>query len=502
VRLRLAVSERVKRAARLLGTEAPQALPEDAAGLEHMRRHDSVANESSKLPEGEGVSLKCLWMFDAYTAVEADQLIVALSSHRWLKDEMRSDESPSEWLRSARRSSWGGSWTNFGWISREKHFFARQGPLPVSVDTASIQLWSLTPSLTVLGVMFRISETVSQEITSVLNTNAITTTEAVGLRARHYVDVGEHKRRRTQQIRERLRADCSQWFDTYFPGVFSIAQPPPLSTRLWGRKSPAKHPTAEAWEINVAEPYGIQEMDSFAPTFLQILGMTERWNVWELSSDHFPKVRLDMPNHDDSRVMVFATNKVTLLETPKGGLEEVASLEGATYWLGDGVARLVISMLFEHYWTAITAIRDSLFARSDGKISREIERLRGLQQQLAKISHTVPRVTAEVLQFTEERWTKTEAGDFKQLEPHPNATEPSLLMKNLRQTLQYHAPRLREFLNDVSASANAAGTLINARASDEAAKTGLRIQWASLGAAVLALIVAGLSLWVTLRGHR
>lgn len=436
-------------------------------------------------------------MFEAYTPVEADQLIAALSSHEWVKDEWRHDPSPSEWLRSARRSPWGGAWTNFGWIRRERQLGARQGPLPSGVDGAAIHVWGLTPSLTVLGVIFRVSDGVTQEITSALNTEFCTTTEPVGSRGTRYVEVGDHKRRETQQIRERLRDDCSRWIDTYFPGLFSVMDPAPLSRASWAGKKPARHPTAEAWEFGIAEPFGIYKSEPFAPTFLQILGMTERWNTWELSGKDFPKLRL-MPDHDDPLVMVFATNKATLMATPKTVLEEIASLEGAAWWLGDGLARLVVSMLFDHYWTALTEIRDSLFARREKKTSREIQRLRGLQEELARISHTVPRLTAEVLHFTEERWTRLEAGDFVELEPPRSDTEPAYLMKGLRERLKHDAPRLREFLNDVSVSANAAGTLVSAQASDAVAKMGLRIQWASLGAVVLALIVAGLSLWVTL----
>lgn len=467
---------------------------EDDEESEYWRQRDTQANAATKIPTRESVSLKCIWMFEAYTSVEAEQLATAISSHGWLSDPSRGEGWPSDMLLTARRSPWGGSWANFGWIGHEARFVTRKGPLPAGADAASIQLWGLTPSLTILGVMFRVNPNVSHEIAAALNSEYRTTTEPIGATARHYVEVRDHKRRQTIQIRDRVRTHASQWFDEFFPGVFSAAPSPSLKRDL-SRAAAAKHPAAEVWEFDVSEPFETDASTASALPFMEILGFAERWNAWELESDALPKLRL-VTDSDDPRLMAFAANKAALLRVPASGLAE-ATIEGTAYWLGDGQSRIVISILLDHYWTALTSIRDALFARREPSIPKEIERLRSFQSELARLSHAIPRLTAEIVKLAEERWSVPQAGDFRQLEPSPGSTAHAYLFPSLRQRLVHDSQRLREFLVDVSASAGAAGTLVGAQASDRAARTGLRIQWASLGIAVLALVVAGVSLLLT-----
>jgi hypothetical protein len=487
------IGHSVQRAAQRLRLGSPKAREYDSETLDYMRRHDAAANASSKLPEGESLSLSCLWMFEAYTAVEIDRFVAALSAHQWLQTEWQRDPTPAEWVRSTRENVLGGAWINIAAITRERRLGSQQGPLPSGVDAAMLHVWTVTPSLTILGVMFAVSQHVSRELSAVINRDFATTELRVGRHGTTYVNVEQHKSTETWRIREQLRDGCSRWLDTYFPGVFSGVQRPPLLRSRF--KRPTKHPAAEAWEIGMAEPFGQHESKSLEPTFLDVLGLAEGWNAWELLRHGFPKMRL-ATDHDDPRMMAIATNAQILAATPQSPLKEYSTLRGATIWLGEALSRLVVVLLLRHYWTALTAIRDSVFSsRAKTTTAREIVRLRTLQQELSKVSHIVPQLTVELVALCDHDPDWNDLGEFIQVRPL-GKREPAKLLAWVRGAWKEEATRLRDFAKDVAESASAAGTLLGAQASDRVARMALRLQWATLGAALLALLASGVSLWL------
>ena len=197
------------------------------------RESDPEENERVALPVDERIHWPCMWMTEIYAPSQATSLISGLTKleRGVLVNPQAAHEEPSDWIQRAHLGLVGGG--NVGlYVSDERAEFSREEVgLPNTFEEMSVELVQLAPGITVLVMMFMLSEApLATGLEKVMRSTM--ETRAIPMRRRGSQRIQGPYHRKESDIadaRDKVRADAREWIADQLPGLFSSlegANPP------------------------------------------------------------------------------------------------------------------------------------------------------------------------------------------------------------------------------------------------------------------------------------
>lgn len=203
----------------------PSPHPEDE---EYARNKDAQQNELSRIPDGQDVSLGCVWVCEVYGPAEIEQLYSALSKLGWDQAPSLSDRNTVNWIKRQRFYGSEGV-TNIGIIHRGKEtqdgFMNRYNPsIPKEFDGLIANVYQVSPSLSCLVLGFFLSEEHSKNYANILNKEFKTSKHPIkGSRSVRIKGVEHNKREALVDRRLYYRTKAIGWVAEQIPGFFALS---------------------------------------------------------------------------------------------------------------------------------------------------------------------------------------------------------------------------------------------------------------------------------------
>ncbi len=187
-----------------------------------LRRRDRDDNQNRRIPEGEQIRFRVIWLTELYTPTTLAGLLQGLppllaKAH----DPNLSHEDPVDWVRTSRRQG-GGAFRQLPDV------LPRAGPyysyhmvdvLPSDIKAVTWGINTLTSTVTAVTAAFHVQDEHVDELQRIVNrdvsTRAIRQPDGWAIRT-----VGQQKQADADQWRESLRGDAARWLAARLPGSF------------------------------------------------------------------------------------------------------------------------------------------------------------------------------------------------------------------------------------------------------------------------------------------
>jgi hypothetical protein len=198
--------------------------------VRYLARKDPEANAATRLPSSEQILTPLIWLAEVFTPTTIDNLVKGVRELT-AKTEgslLNSEGDLGEWVLSSRRQ---GSFA----YSPVPYVAPRSRPIlaprivdqvPVGIDYIRPAIQTLTSTVSVLTVAFRLKDDRARELSKILNQNFAT-------RARinpngssfEILDVSRQKAEAVNEWRSKLRSEAAGWIAERFPGFFCRIAP-------------------------------------------------------------------------------------------------------------------------------------------------------------------------------------------------------------------------------------------------------------------------------------
>lgn len=138
------------------------------------QKRNREINAAQVPSDTEHVSVPAIWVFEVLTPSTAENLAAAVERLGWdQEDERHLNAGFVQSVARLRRSAYGGSWMNLGWIvpptpDNVAWSHNRVAALPDGVRSVSAHIVQFTPSVTVLAFQFMLRDEASFSVDEAL----------------------------------------------------------------------------------------------------------------------------------------------------------------------------------------------------------------------------------------------------------------------------------------------------------------------------------------------
>lgn len=357
---------------------------------------DEQAEREGRLPPGESLGYHGLWMAETFAPSQAEGLRRGLADLRVDEYSLGGDEESShDWVTSSRSGRLG--WRRIGTFSRSNGppgFDTIPANLPAAVDYASLHLFAIAPSLTVITAKFTLNDETQIAVSQALNAHY---GKATRRRRRGFsiLGPGALRKQAVESLLDHLRAECGRWLARHLRGHFAVE---------------GNYPTCLLATLDIGTPltaaFDRSHWDSYAAA-LQFDQARESWErpVW-------PGLRLLVPDHGNTRNWLLAGRTSQILDDRLQ--KELYHGSGRFAWMGrigeEFSALLGVraaDLVLRDYRQQISVMRDRLGSGGSWQ-KADLGRLRG---DLSAVTVDVEPVARELADLHD--WVFREVADFQ-----------------------------------------------------------------------------------------
>ena len=478
----------------------------------HVQR-DAASFAAAKIPNGEEIGVRCVWVMEVYLASHISQLVAGLRSLGLDRAEIGRGD-PVESILATRSIRQFGRRITFNLLvprdqKRNNWHGITRADLPVGVRSTSIEAITIVPSATVLVAQFRFDEPTARGIEAPFGTHYPTIAEREG----RYVVNSDDTHRRDRAVidyQSLLRRRCARWMHERLPGAFAAVsdEPPPAAQLLtftlgdpMNGIAPPTHasdgtatftPRSFADDSPHVGSRGGGDEDYFA-----ILGQRDEWDAW--ACVNMPGLVLRLAR----RPLLGGGEECLTFSTRVADFEQRNSLRGYdhgvgvdaivpySHWLANTLARYALVRLVGSYEDRIAAIRDRLGTVGLKRPRRSVGEMQAIERDLLLISRDARHVMTDVIAAPEWVWQR-EVFTFLPLRDRGTEQEP-LFTWTLRDMLE-RVRRAVEAEADVRATTQAVSSLVAAAANLQVSRVTIRLTRVATAMTAVALVLAFLAL--------
>lgn len=202
------------------------------------RRRDASENEKSRPADSQHFKTWVVWAVEAYTPANISGLIEGLSK---LQPVQRGpDRDPVAWLRKNRYNP-GSSLELYLHKPGSSPTMGFHLDVPAFVEYGAGTIWTATPSLTLLTMMFVLTDEERSRFETALKADYTTRIEPTNSHGAMIFSPELERRRAIRETRADWSRQASDWFGKHFPGLFCVDGEP--------------HPTSEVTTADGLEPF-------------------------------------------------------------------------------------------------------------------------------------------------------------------------------------------------------------------------------------------------------
>jgi hypothetical protein len=192
--------------------------------VRYFAQKDPEANSATRLPGGEQILTPLIWLAEVFTPTTVDNLVKGVRELA-AKTEgslLTSEGDLGEWVLSSRRQG------RFAY-SPVPYVAPRSRPIlaprivdqvPVGIDYIRPAIQTLTSTVSVLTVAFRLKDDRSRELTQILNREFATRARINPSGSFEILDISRQKAEAVNEWRSKLRSEAAGWIAEHFPGFF------------------------------------------------------------------------------------------------------------------------------------------------------------------------------------------------------------------------------------------------------------------------------------------
>jgi len=389
---------------------------------------DRDAFAAAQIPEGESISVPCVWIVEVYLPSHIDGLV------RGLKDlNVESGNfwrgNPIESVLNSRARGGETYPTNLAHLRREpmapRSLFGISARLPAGVYAASLDYVSPMPGVTVVIGHFYFDDEAALGISEPFRTDYRAT--AVRADRGWALPTGAHLRDDAViEYRAGLRRRCERWFHDNLPGVYSTltdAVTPACELLTFAVADPLGGRTPAKYEDQKIIPPGelTEEPESHSrggddEPYLSILGQTGDWDAWACADNPGLVLRLPRthePFHTDSHLVLSANVGTFHRIQPYAdkNAEGPRAVGGRIGSFGKTFVIYAISRLIGDFENRIGRLADQLGTVPLKNVRRSVQNMTTIEREMAILARDA-RPCLRGVAGADERFWEREIADF------------------------------------------------------------------------------------------
>jgi hypothetical protein len=189
---------------------------------EFLLEQDEKDNIKYSLPQGEEVLLPCVWIAEAYTPSQINNVFNKAKELGWSEQFTSLNDDFIEVISFWRKGGVRRGWLNLGSIRRTSslEFQSREAPIPDEIEFINLHLVQVTQSITIMVFMFIFNEKCQRLLNECFKTN-YKTYISKNKNVKTYHDVPQQRESDLSVTRAYLKSICVEWVADTFPGVFA-----------------------------------------------------------------------------------------------------------------------------------------------------------------------------------------------------------------------------------------------------------------------------------------
>lgn len=475
-----------------------------AEEIGHVRARDENENVETTPPAAEELRLRAVWVAECYPRSELEGIIRRLRSIGPKQPDPLSQVAGAvKTLDGCRTGPYrGGSSGSMIFIPRGSEVFryaeAVELDLPPSVEWVTGWIDAEVATLPVFILEFHLREDAMRAVEKALRATYTTYAERKG-RWTMFQGPSNQKQAAVVAARSRAITELTQWTGATFPGFFA------------GGALNGSFPLLEFWTTEVATPFVEPPRDKGQAgkrvlfDYMELLRWDRPWRSWR--SKRLPEIVLNQVDHfnqsesaAESYALELVGRTADLFDqdplSASGGRTNEGFVNELHHHAVDLLSRWALRCALRGYEIQFAAIRGQLHAASDRR-AREMRRANSLIQtelRLLELRADIEPVLAYLRSAAEHsRSRKSDPEDFMPSLPLRDTEEQRGWRRDNTDATDWFAERLERTVAELTDVSTAIiGTFT--------ARVNLRLQGHVRILALLAAIIAGVTLYLQLRG--
>jgi hypothetical protein len=432
--------------------------------VRYYAQKDPEANAETRLPPSEQILVPVIWLAEVFTPTTIDNLVTGIRELRNFLVSITNEFD--EWVLSSRRQ---------GRYAYNPLMYVSVDQMPAGIDNIYPVIQTLTSTVTVLTVAFRLKDDQAHELTQILNQDFATRARVNPYGRVEILDVAWQKSEAVNEWRSALRRDAANWIADRFPGFFC-------------KIAPERMPAIDLLLTKSYIPWDFRA-ESEIPKWAKIVDLISGYGYLQCKEND--ALRLNQgtrANQQHSLTLAATESGLLTLEGVTPGdrylREAINALDSKIPFL---LSRWSLSALLAELEEQIPSIQDAADRVSRDSSPRALAQV---QHQLLRSGLDSRIVANDIVRYTADPMWKWGVPDFSEVLPpssSPERTPIASLTDSLRQGQAANGQRvaqleadLREVLSTNAEIAAAGANLRFAR----------RLVWLTIVAVIVAIVAA------------
>lgn len=467
---------------------------------------DLKSFQAARLPDGEEVQLRCVWIMEVFLASHvtalADRLrALGLDRLKWTPD---SESAIDSLLRARVRG--GGGWTvNLGYLvprDQGKRSTGKPAVLPVGVASVFFAAVSTVPEATTIVAQFRFDDETASHIAEPFATRYRTT----AVRRDGYITIpaGVHLRdEAVVEIRSMLRRRCERWMHENLPGAFaglSDEAMPACELLTFVKGDPFGGREPPRWVGGEVKPVGRTTGEEQPRSrgfgdedYLEILGQRGATDAWGCVD--CPGLALRLPQslgiepRDDR--LVFSAQISAIGKSPGEGDGTAEGVAVTTVWLSYTLGVFTLARLVGAFEATVARLRDRLGEVPLHRTRTAVAQMEEIERDLARLARDARPLLIGISSAPEWIWRR-EVFTFLPFDVERGDDGP--LFTSMAKYLVERSRRLLATEEETRTTSHGISGLVAASANLSAARSNVRLQRIAIVIASLAALFSALAI--------